>query len=165
MTGVRWSDDDLKAYLARASSNAPPVVPATPGAATAPLRLVEAREKRAHNRPEEDIQKQVAEYLDLALPPDLRWWHTPNQRGTRKKWEVALLKALGVKPGVQDITIVGRGPRVIIIEMKSGAGSLNKAQKDWRDFYRSVGIPWFLCRSLEDVIAALEDCGVRLRAR
>lgn len=121
--------------------------------------------KHKLNRPEEDLQIATAELLDLGLPQGWRWWHTPNQRGTRKFWEQKLLKALGVKPGVQDVTIVGPNPRLVIIELKSDTGGLSKAQREWRDFYRSIGVPWFLARSLEDVIAACVDAGVPLRVR
>jgi hypothetical protein len=107
----------------------------------------------------------VAELLDLGLPQGWRWWHTPNQKGTRKPWEQRLLKALGVKAGVQDVTIVGPDQRLVIIELKSRLGRLSEAQKDWRDFYISAGIPWFIARSIGDVIAACQDAGVPLRVR
>lgn len=137
----------------------PAVARATPQAGERPAP------KSKKQRPEEVLQIAAAELLDLALPQGWRWWHTPNQRGTRKFWEQQLLKALGVKAGVQDITIVGPDPRLVIIELKAGDGKLSRSQKDWRDFYRSIGVPWFLARSIEDVISSCQDAGVPLRAR
>lgn len=123
-------------------------------------------EKPRHkiNRAEEALQIQIVEFLDWALPEPLRFWHTPNQRGTRKAWEVALLAALGVKPGIGDI-LIGGWRTLIWIEVKTPTGTLSKSQKDWRDWCHQVGIPWFLCRSLEDVADALESLQIRLKAR
>lgn len=139
-----------------------------PNAVAAARRGVTGGERpapKSKQRPEEDLQIAVAELLDLGLPQGWRWWHTPNQRGTRKYWEQKLLKALGVKAGIQDVTIVGPDPRLVIIELKSDTGGLSKAQREWRDFYWSIGVPWFLARSVEDVIAACHDAGVPLRVR
>jgi hypothetical protein len=166
MSGLRWTTEQFEAFLAKQrSAKSEPLPEPVRGAASAPERLVRERTIRARKFPEEEIQKQVAEFLDYALPDDFRWWHTPNQRGTRKQWENALLKALGVKAGVQDVTIVGPNPRLIIIEIKAEKGSLSRSQRDWRDFYQSIGVPWFLCRSLDEVIDALESLQVRLKAR
>lgn len=138
---------------------------ARPGALAGDVTGGERPAPKSKQRPEEVLQIAVAELLDLGLPQGWRWWHTPNQRGTRKFWEQQLLKALGVKAGIQDVTIVGPDPRLVIIELKSGTGSLSKAQREWRDYYRSIGVPWFLARSIEDVIAACQDAGVPLRVR
>lgn len=116
-------------------------------------------------RPEEALQIQAVEYLELALPAPFRFWHTPNQRGTRSRWENMLLKAMGVKAGVGDILIAGGRPPLIWLELKSPTGRLSDPQKDWRDWCALVGIPWFLCRSLEDVVEALESLQIRLKVR
>lgn len=137
----------------------------TPAVARAMPQAGERPATNCKQRPEEVLQIAVAELLDLGLPQGWRWWHTPNQRGTRKYWEQKLLKALGVKAGIQDVTIVGPDPRLVIIELKSDTGSLSKSQREWRDFYRSIGVPWFLARTIDDVIAACQDAGVPLRVR
>lgn len=116
-------------------------------------------------RPEEAIQKQVAEYLDWALPAGYRWLHIPNQRGTRSRWENQLLKAMGVKAGAADVLIFTPHGRFVWIELKAPKGILSEEQKDWRDWCRSIGAPWFLCRSLDDMIEALESLQIRIVAR
>ncbi len=123
-----------------------------------------AKSRTKKNRPEEKLQIDVAEYLEYALPPPLRFWHTPNQRGTRAKFEARILKAMGVKPGIGDI-LIGGWRTLIWIELKSKTGRLEPEQKDWRDWCNSVGIPWFLCRSIDDVVEALESLQIRLLAR
>jgi hypothetical protein len=107
----------------------------------------------------------VAQFLDASLPADWRWFHTPNESGTRARWENQRLSALGVKPGVADVILLKPDGRDVWIELKSARGVLSEAQKGWRDWRRSIGAAWFLCRSLEDVVAALEDCGCALRGR
>jgi hypothetical protein len=53
----------------------------------------------------------------------------------------------------------------VAIELKSATGSLSRPQRAWRDWCRAIGAPWFLCRSLDDVIEALESLQIRLRVR
>jgi len=77
----------------------------------------------------------------------------------------ALLKAFGVKKGAADVLILGWPASFIWIELKTATGTLTREQKDWRDWCRSIGAPWFLCRSLDDVIEALESLQIRLLAR
>ncbi len=116
------------------------------------------------NRPEERLQRQVAQYLDACLPPEAVWWHTPNQRGTRKKYEAQILKALGVKPGVPDCIIIYRG-RAIFIELKAPKGSLSVVQKDMRDRLTVAGGLWFEARTLEQVEGVLSAAIPDMRGR
>jgi hypothetical protein len=112
---------------------------------------------------EDDLQVQVAEFLELALPPPLQFLHIPNG-GHRHPAVAAKLKAFGVKPGAADVLILGFHP-FVWIELKTTKGRLTQEQKEWRDWCRSIGAPWFLCRSLEDVIEALQSLQIRLIAR
>lgn len=163
---MRLTVDQFKELQAQQARKLAAPVPAPVGAATAPVSLVVERAKRAKkNYPEEEIQKQVAQYLDWALPPGFRWLHIPNQRGTRKQWENALLKAMGVKAGAADCLIFTDTGRFIWIELKSNEGSLSKDQRAWRDWCHSIGVPWFLCRSVQDVFEALVFCNIAVKAR
>jgi hypothetical protein len=62
------------------------------------------------------------------------------------------MKALGVKPGVPDLTLPVRRPTFtgLIIEMKSATGSLSSEQKEWRDHYLDQGWEFYICRSAEE---------------
>ena len=102
------------------------------------------------NRPEEQLQKAVAQYLDLVLPKDAVWWHTPNQRGTRKGWENKMLSAMGVKAGVPDCVILWN-KRLYCVELKAPREYLSDAQKDMHDRLRRAGAKITLARCLEDV--------------
>lgn len=154
----RAAPEPPKLRLVGRGSNAADLVQEAPRAAPG------EKARTISNRPEEALQLQVVEYLELALPAPLRFWHTPNQRGTRTAWENKLLAALGVKPGIGDV-LIGGWRTLIWIELKSPTGRLSEAQKDWRDWCALVGIPWFLCRSLEDVVEALESLQIRLKVR
>jgi len=135
--------------------------PGGEGAEGSPQR----RHKQPKRRDEEALQKQVAALLDWALPWDYRWLHIPNQKGTRKGFEVQILKSFGVKPGAADVLILTPQRTFVWIELKAPKGVLSDEQKHWRDWCHVVGAAWFCCRSLDDVIAACQDAGIQLRAR
>lgn len=119
--------------------------------------------KRGH--PEDDLQRAVAELLDWALPADHRWMHVPNG-GRRDAREAARLKGMGVKPGAADVLILRPAPKSFVwIELKAPKGVLSDVQKDWRDWCLSIGAPWALCRSVDEVVAACVDADVKLRVR
>ena len=118
----------------------------------------------SRNRPEEVLQKAVAQYLDIALPEDAVWWHTPNQRGTRSRFENALLKALGVRAGFPDIAVLWGGT-LHLIELKSKTGSLTPAQKALIPRLRTAGALVKVCRTPEQVETILSLWGVPLKAR
>lgn len=112
-------------------------------------------------RPEQKLQIDAAKYLELALPPPLRFMHIPNG-GHRTQAEAGIFKAMGQKPGAADLLILG-WRSFIWLELKSPKGRLSEDQKGWRDWCASIGAPWFLIRSLEDLEAALESLQIRLR--
>lgn len=129
---------------------------------------------------EDDLQVQVAEFLDWALPEPYRWLHVPNG-GKRARIEAARLKAMGVKAGAADVLIfcplpnhlklitrdgmMPAGVRVVWIELKSETGRLTEEQETWRDWCHLTGTPWFCCRSLDEVIEACREVGIPLKAR
>jgi len=52
-----------------------------------------------------------------------------------------------------------------MIELKTPQGRLSKAQKDWEDWGQEFGLPYAVCRSLEEVIDVLRAWNVPLRLR
>ena len=107
-------------------------------------------------RGEEIEQARLVKWTHLqsvrALMPELRWlYHCPNG-GNRSAFTGAQMKALGVKPGVPDLTLPVRRPTFtgLIIEMKSATGSLSSEQKEWRDHYLDQGWEFYICRSAEE---------------
>lgn len=106
------------------------------------------------NRPEEALQRAVAQYLDLALPTDAVWFHVPNGGG-RSKAEAGVLKAMGVKAGVPDIYILHNG-KSLFIELKPPKRYLSNAQKEMTRKLLLANARVDVCRSLDQVISTCE---------
>lgn len=119
-------------------------------------------------RPEQILQQQVTKFINLATP-GLIWWHTPNASGRRSPVAGAILKSMGVRPGVADITILLPTGKAAFIELKAGKGRLAEGQQTFRDDVERLGCQWAEARSLADVEAILHGwlspLGWTLKAR
>lgn len=112
------------------------------------------------NRQEEErLQRQVANYLDLALARDCLWWHTPNG-GLRSKATAGKLKAMGVRPGVSDILILSAARGLHAIELKTLLGGTTEAQRQFLDHVRASGGQAAEARSLEQVVELVRGWGL-----
>ncbi len=114
-------------------------------------------------KPEAALHRSVARYLDVALPPDAFWWHTPNG-GKRGKIEAAQFKAMGVKAGIPDLFILHQG-KLHAIELKAEKGTVRASQKDAAYKLMLAGCTTHVCRSVAAVEEALRLNGVPLRAK
>lgn len=116
-------------------------------------------------RPEEDLQKIVVRFLQLACPKAV-FFAVPNQKGTRKTWEQGLLKSLGVRAGVADLVFVLPEGRVGFIELKAPDNGRQSAdQAVFEEDVRALGAPYLICRSLAEVEGALAAWEVPMRGR
>jgi len=106
-------------------------------------------------RPEEELQRAIVSLLYYCRPRCL-WWANTTQRGTRKRFEMAVLKAMGARPGVADLCFFNVG----VIELKTARGRLSPAQEAFRDECFALGVNWALCRSIDEVLYALRAWGV-----
>lgn len=84
------------------------------------------------NHAEDLEQKALCQWLDLK---GIYYFAVPNG-GKRSKIEAAIMKSLGVKPGVPDLLIITPPPicpqaKGVAIEMKSKTGRLSPQQKVW----------------------------------
>ena len=110
----------------------------------------------------------VAQYLDVALPPEYPW--TTIGHGGGGKTRGAILKAMGVKPGWGDIMILrpgfdGMSVRFIGLELKSERGRLSVAQKSVHMNIAMAGGIVYVCRTLAEVEGALLAEMIPLRAK
>jgi hypothetical protein len=105
---------------------------------------------------EEQIQVQVAQYLDAKLPKDWRWFHSPNG-GHRLKSVAAKLKAQGVKPGVPDVCILRPVGSPIWIELKAFGGVLTVSQREFGAWCIANKQPFKVCRSVGEVEVFLKE--------
>lgn len=118
---------------------------------------------RVRARPEEMLQRTIVQFLGTALPPDSYLFATTNQRGTRKKFEMGILKAMGARAGVPDLCIVHRG-RFFGLEVKAEKGRLSDRQADAADKIVNAGGFYSVVRSVDEVERCLRGWGVILRS-
>ncbi len=108
-------------------------------------------------QPEQIFQRQVAEFLTLALPtPDA--WFTSIPAG----WG-GMTRGPGYRAGTPDMLVLHEG-QAIWLELKSSKGRLTYEQEQCHMDLVGAGCDWALCRTLEDVERALRRFGVPLRA-
>lgn len=105
-------------------------------------------------RPEQILQQQVVRFLDMAYPAVLAF-HCPNG-GARSAVEGAILKSMGVRPGVPDLCLLLPCGRTAWIELKAGKGKLTAAQEAFRDKAQALDHFWAEARSPNEVADILE---------
>ncbi len=115
-------------------------------------------------RPEEALQRAVVGFLATVLPDHAVWWATANQRGTRSRCEMGVLKAMGVRAGVPDLFVLHEG-HLIGLELKAARGRLSPSQNTMLGALVCAGAVVAVCRSVDDVAAALANAGVPLKGR
>lgn len=111
--------------------------------------------------PEEVQQKQVFDWAAMVsrqMYPELRWLHHIPNGGKRGKVEAAILKMIGVKRGVSDISLpVPRGGyNGLYIEMKAAGGKKDPEQKEFISFVKAQGYYADFCWSGDEAIALIE---------
>lgn len=131
---------------------------------------------------EDALAKSVAEFLRLAMPADVPWWHTPNggarvqvertDARTGRKYrfspEAQKLKAMGVLPGVPDLTFILPNGQAAFIELKVGANDLSDEQIDLRARLLCNHCGYQVARSVDQVAEIVAGWlalfGLKLRA-
>lgn len=116
------------------------------------------------NRPEQELQIQVANFLRYAMPPTV-FWFAPNPGIARKKGARVgkIQKNMGVKAGVPDLVFM-RGMKPFGIELKAPRGTLNAAQKEVHIELIDADVPVYVATSLDQVEFILRDLGIPLKA-
>jgi hypothetical protein len=115
------------------------------------------------NRPEEQLQRTVVEYLQLKFPRGrsrVLWFATTPQRGTRTRAEMGVLKAMGQLAGVADLLLIWGEmytTEIGFIELKSPAGRQSPSQKDFGLAAENLGARYTVCRSLDQVVSLIEE--------
>jgi len=115
--------------------------------------------------PEADIQRQIVDTLRMVLPRGSIVHHSANEvgfSGHGARLRQAMLVGMGVHPGFADLIVLAEG-RAVFLEIKSKAGRLSQAQKEFRDTVQAQGFGWALVRSTDDALVALAALGVRTR--
>lgn len=108
---------------------------------------------------ERQIQRAIIGYLRRVLPGAIVH-HSANGiplRGNRIAMSNAKLD--GMIPGFPDVLTLWRG-RAYCIEVKAKAGSLSKSQKQMAAQMEAQGIPFAVCRSIDETRETLAGWGV-----
>lgn len=106
---------------------------------------------------EEILHRHVAQFLDVVIKPPMIWTTIPAGGGGLIRG--AKLKAMGLKKGWPDIIVIAPGPHIIAIELKAKEGKQSPEQKAVAAALWDCKVPYFLCRSVEEVHLALHSVG------
>ena len=98
---------------------------------------------------EHDLHCQVADFLNIALPPQAFWHHSPMEGKHKVQYRVKQNR-LGAKKRFPDILIIWKG-RAIFIELKTKKGRVSDAQKECHAQLILAGGLVTVCRSLKEV--------------
>jgi hypothetical protein len=111
--------------------------------------------------PEQDLQRAVARYLTLALGPET-WW-TAIGHGGGGKVRGAILKSMGLKPGVPDLLLL-HNAELYGIELKAKS-RVSKAQDQCQADMMLAGCADIgICKSINDVVWCLNQWRIPIRA-
>ena len=144
---MRWSEQDLRDYLARRG---------TVARRAEPPRL--HRPARADALSEEAIQRAVFAHLRTRGAPGTFAFHVPNG-GWRSRVEASILNGLGVRAGVPDLIIIRDG-RTYALELKTSTGRLSPDQLKVRDELRAAGCEVGVTFGLDEALAWLAERGL-----
>lgn len=111
---------------------------------------------------ESPIQQAIMRFLDVALPGTYLAFAVPNG-GKRDLLTGVTMKREGVKAGIADIIILSSGGYAACLEVKADKGRLSPAQKDFRDWCGSNGIPFAVVRSVAEVEDVLKEWNIKTR--
>jgi len=122
----------------------------------------------ARNNPERELHLQVANALRIMLPQAVVWFHVPNGE-KRSKGTGALLKGMGVLPGVHDLLFMIPGLPLHSIELKPPGETPSDAQVTFAEHVVRCGGETGVAFSVDDVLRLLgpwlAKAGLQMRGR
>ena len=101
---------------------------------------------------ETELQTKMVQWLRATHPESLVW-HCPNEACARR-WN--FYQNQGVLKGAPDLTIILPGV-VFFVECKTGRGRQTPEQKVFGEKCASLGIGYYVCRSLEQFVDIVES--------
>jgi len=107
------------------------------------------------------IHRAILNLLDLVLPGDAIYHHSPNEldmAGPEAARQIAKARKLGTKAGWPDIEIIWQG-RAFFLEIKADSRQ-SDAQKDIQRDLARAGAPYVVVRSVTEAEAALKQWGI-----
>jgi hypothetical protein len=107
---------------------------------------------------EDQLQIYAADLLRAFAHKWLVWFHCPNG-GHRNITVAKQLKSFGVRPGIADLCLTGKGGRTAYVELKTLNGRQTQDQKTFERDVKALGCPYVICRSPEGIKSTLLDMG------
>lgn len=110
-----------------------------------------------HN-PETQIHRAVVQHLRARGVPGLVWWHTPNGAklgGKNPARHGAIMKSLGMRPGVSDLILLHAG-RFYALELKSEGGRATEAQLEFISDVNEAGGYGMIAEGVDSALRILE---------
>jgi len=124
------------------------------------------RKSKALNIPqngsEADLHVTIAEFLDWALSSPAFYTTFPAGWGKLRGQTAFRLKRSGLKAGMPDILVFYRG-QTMGIELKVYGAAASSVQRTTFAALQGAGVPIYICRSIEDVVEALNRCRIPFR--
>jgi hypothetical protein len=114
-------------------------------------------------RLEDKLQINVVEFLRLVLDPKRYLVIAIRNEGKRSLAEGARARRMGLVPGMPDLQIIGPGGLVWSLELKTETGVISEEQKSIHAWCAANGVPYAVCRSLDDVRVALRTWRIETR--
>jgi hypothetical protein len=114
-------------------------------------------------QPEAQVQRTAIEHLRWRGVPNSFAFHVPNG-GWRTAVEGAILKGMGVVPGVPDVIIINNG-KVFCLELKADNGRLTDIQHETIEAMRRAGAVVAVAYSIDEAITQLENWQLLRRDR
>jgi hypothetical protein len=111
------------------------------------------------SKEEELIQRAIIQRWRLLGTTGSIVAHIPNG-GLRSKATAARMKAMGVLPGMMDLLCGSIDCGLFLMEIKAKRGRLSSEQKNIQQMLQAMGVPVFVCDSLDKAIVVLETYGV-----
>lgn len=110
--------------------------------------------------PERSTHIALADMLRLRACPDIFWTHIPAGEHRSDKTG-ALLKRMGLKPGLPDFVFIDRHGHHRYLELKRGRlGKLSLAQELFGSLMLERGVPYAVVRSFAEAEAVLREWGM-----
>jgi hypothetical protein len=105
-------------------------------------------------RPEDAIRRAVFQHLAARSTRGVFAFHLPNG-GWRSPIEAAVLRGLGIVPGIPDL-ILKQGGETFALEIKAPGGRLSSAQRETHDRLRAAGATVAAAVGLDEALTILQ---------
>jgi hypothetical protein len=156
--GQGQTDEPTPALAPRSTSANAPAVPSISWVIGLAIIPSAPKCQRLPSRPEQVIHKTVIDHLAARGASGVFAFHCPNG-GARSPIEAAILKGLGVVPGIPDLIILTAG-RIFALELKAPGKKPTPTQARAMEAMGRAGVTVSWVAGLDPALAQLEAWGL-----